>query len=140
MPNNNNLRPRLLPGLVLSLILACIFLLSTGAFCYANTERVFGSFNTLARKTAHVSEYALLFIVMRWVASAVVRKRGTLLASLVVFLLCALYAASDEWHQSFVPGRTASTFDVLLDSCGAALGWVVWSLYQRLGSKRFPPS
>jgi VanZ family protein len=31
------------------------------------------------------------------------------------------YAASDEWHQSFVPGRTATAEDVAIDGIGVAL-------------------
>lgn len=37
------------------------------------------------------------------------------------WLLAFLYAVSDEFHQSFVPGRYASWVDVLIDSAGAAI-------------------
>lgn len=40
--------------------------------------------------------------------------------ALLSLLFCSLYGVSDEWHQSFVPGRTASTLDWLADSLGAA--------------------
>ena len=40
---------------------------------------------------------------------------------LVSFLFCSLYGVSDEWHQSFVPGRESSAADWLADSFGAAL-------------------
>ncbi len=40
----------------------------------------------------------------------------------LVLALVALYAASDEIHQAFVPSREASAGDVLLDTTGAALG------------------
>jgi VanZ family protein len=45
-----------------------------------------------------------------------------------VLLVVALYAASDEWHQSFVPNREASVVDVLIDTVGggAALS-LVWA-------------
>jgi VanZ family protein len=47
----------------------------------------------------------------------------------LVLALVALYAASDEFHQSFVPSREASVRDVLLDSLGGALGLVgVWAV------------
>ena len=36
-----------------------------------------------------------------------------------------LYAVLDEWHQTFVPGRTGSLRDVIIDTCGAALGAAV---------------
>ena len=46
---------------------------------------------------------------------------------LAVFI-SVLYAASDELHQSFVPGRTASTGDVLVDALGVGLAWLGWCL------------
>jgi VanZ family protein len=45
-----------------------------------------------------------------------VRPRAT--AAILVFVL--LYAASDEWHQSFVPERDASVYDVITDVVGAS--------------------
>jgi VanZ family protein len=41
--------------------------------------------------------------------------------------LCLLYGLSDEWHQSFVPGRDASWADVLADLAGAGAGVWLWS-------------
>jgi len=46
-----------------------------------------------------------------------------------------MYAVSDDFHQSFVPSRTASAWDVLVDACGAATGLaLIWSL--RRAAKR----
>jgi VanZ family protein len=75
------------------------------------------------RKTAHFVEYSILGLLL-WrlihfdPACAGCRSREFWTALLVA----ALYAASDEFHQSFVPGREASVRDVLLDSCGAGFG------------------
>jgi VanZ family protein len=44
------------------------------------------------------------------------RRRAAL-----AFALAVLYGLSDEWHQSFVPGRDASPFDVGVDAIGAAI-------------------
>jgi len=42
-----------------------------------------------------------------------------------VLVIALLYALSDEWHQSFVPGRSPSLADVGFDMAGAALAlWV----------------
>ena len=53
----------------------------------------------------------------------------------LVLALVALYAASDEIHQAFVPSRDASVRDVLLDTTGGALGllclWAVGCLRKR---------
>jgi len=50
---------------------------------------------------------------------------------LVAIVIGALYAASDEWHQAYVPGRTADISDWMTDLAGALLGALavaVWHL------------
>jgi VanZ family protein len=67
------------------------------------------------RKTAHFTEYEVLAALLVWAISARSR-RGWLTA----WGLATLYAASDEFHQWFVPNRGPSIWDVALDSTGAA--------------------
>ncbi len=105
------------------------------------------------RKAAHVTEYAILAVLAFtafWQIRAVRRARtragaaagadkgagetahrAILFTALAAFAFSALYAASDEFHQLFVPGRAGLLSDVAIDSCGAALGsalaaLVVW--------------
>ncbi len=67
------------------------------------------------RKLAHVSEYAVLAVLLyRAFVHTTLKGRRALSAGLVL-LLCAAYAATDEFHQSFVPSRTASLRDVMID-------------------------
>src|SRR5262252_5636927 len=77
----------------------------------------------VTRKCAHVSEYAVLGLLL-WRALRSVPSLGT--KTLMVFgaalLGCALFAASDEFHQTFVKSRTPSVRDVFLDVGGALLG------------------
>ena len=47
--------------------------------------------------------------------------------SVVLILLGALYGLTDEWHQSFVPGREVSALDWLADLCGVTLGYLAAS-------------
>jgi VanZ family protein len=54
--------------------------------------------------------------------------------AMVAVVLCTVYGVSDEFHQSFVPGRHATAWDVLKDAVGALLG--VW-LYRRVVIPRF---
>lgn len=49
----------------------------------------------------------------------------------VAFVLTALYALSDEFHQAFVPGRHPDAVDLLCDACGAVLGLWAWAWWQR---------
>jgi VanZ family protein len=78
-----------------------------------------------ARKCAHLSEYAVLALLI-WRA---LRKPPEPNASSwrwpdagMALSLAALYAASDEIHQTFVPSRQGSVWDVLVDTAGAAFG------------------
>ena len=50
---------------------------------------------------------------------------------------CALFAASDEFHQIFVKSRTPSVRDVLLDIAGAILGLLVGASFARRAPKKF---
>jgi len=89
------------------------------------------------RKAAHVSEYAVLAVLLyRGFVHTVFRSRRALSAGLVL-LSCAAYAASDEFHQSFVPSRTASLRDVMIDLCGATLAIL---LYWSVETRRVIPS
>ena len=63
------------------------------------------------------------------------RARGAKGAGLVL-LLCLAYGVLDEWHQSFVPGRTPDALDVRNDMIGAALAVGLTELVRRLRGKR----
>lgn len=64
-----------------------------------------------------------LFAGLGWVTLR--STRGSLaLRFSVVFVACMAYALSDEWHQSFVPGRQFSLGDIVLDAIGVVLGLV----------------
>ncbi len=87
----------------------------------------------LFRKTAHLTEYALLALLL-WRAIRQPQKtdHGTRPwrwdetggALTIVFA----YAASDEFHQIFVPSRTPMITDVLIDTTGGAIGLLLlWS-------------
>jgi VanZ family protein len=83
------------------------------------------------RKWAHVTEYAILAMLL-WRAlegpDAGGRSWPWRAAARITFL-AMLYAASDEFHQLFVPTRQASVVDVLIDTTGAVLGLLfVWSI------------
>jgi VanZ family protein len=80
-----------------------------------------GGWDLLLRKLAHTAEYALLGLLLA-------RAAGS---GGVAFALGVLYAASDELHQSFVPGRAGSPLDVLIDAVGVALGVLAWRIAQR---------
>src|SRR5712671_3442618 len=84
----------------------------------------------VARKCAHVTEYAVLALLLwRALRNVQVLRTKTLMVFGAVLLGCALFAASDEFHQSFVKTRTPSVRDVLLDVAGALLGLLIVSSF-----------
>ncbi len=91
----------------------------------------------LADWITHGSAYlALSLLVARALSGgfrAPLGRRGALLA----FALSALYGVTDEWHQSFVPGREATLDDVAKDAAGAALGALLASAVTRRNDERW---
>ena len=75
-----------------------------------------------ADKIAHFIAYGVLAAAIAlWPSRGAWRARPFRTA-ILVFALAALYGATDEFHQSFVPGRDMSAYDLLADAIGAALG------------------
>jgi VanZ family protein len=74
-----------------------------------------GTWDLVLRKIAHAAEFALLGALL---ARALRNDRA--------FLAGVAYAASDELHQHFVPGRVGSPLDVAIDGVGVALGVLAW--------------
>ena len=75
-----------------------------------------GTWDTILRKGAHVTEYAVL-------GALLYRALGREPLALAVGIA---YAATDEVHQYFVRGRHASPVDVAIDAVGVALGMLIW--------------
>jgi len=98
----------------------------------------------LIRKTAHLTEYSILAVLLCRAVEQSRRNFGHWKSVLVALGVATLYAASDEFHQSFVSSRTASVRDVMIDSCGAMIGlfifWVIHSAASALrGGTLRPP-
>jgi len=92
----------------------------------------FGLLHFLIRKSAHFTEYAILsalwFRALRVRLSSPWRIQWALLGVVISVTVAVL----DEWHQSFVPSRTSSADDVLLDFCGALFAQlVIWYALRR---------
>ena len=71
-----------------------------------------GGWDLVLRKLAHAAEFAILGILLL----------RALERPVAAFLLGTAYAASDELHQAFVPGRLGSPLDVVIDAIGVAVG------------------
>ncbi len=106
--------------LLVILWMVVIFLFSHQPYSGAVTETYFGNFNVLVRKMAHLIEYALLYFFCQraFLLSGGYFRRYSICWA---FGLSFIYALTDEWHQSFVPGRSATVQDVLVDGLGMLL-------------------
>src|SRR5690242_5480451 len=115
---------RWLPTIVWLIIL---FVFSTSVFSAANTSTIIvpvlhwllpgasepsiAMLHDLIRKLAHFTNYGILFWIL---------IRGPMAGRpYTALILCVCYAFFDEGHQVFVAGRTASLYDVAIDSSGA---------------------
>lgn len=84
--------------------------------------------HAIIRKTAHFTEYFIFSILLMRALRG--RESGWKLRwAIWAVVLAAGYASLDEFHQSFVPSRTASPWDALLDTAGASVAQVVLWLW-----------
>jgi VanZ family protein len=94
-----------------------------------------GTIHMWLRKTGHMLGYGLLGLVFFRAAFLTWRERWTSYAKAWVncaaFALCGVFAvaAADETHQLFIPGRTGTKVDVLIDMAGAAILQLIVGAY-----------
>jgi VanZ family protein len=132
---------------------ACFVLFASSAsFSASNTSRIIrplllwlfpdiseGSLNYvhfLVRKAAHFSEYASLALLA---ARAFRTSRQETLGRLwwlAAFALVACVALVDEYHQSFLPSRTGTIYDSLLDMTGGATALACAALWLARGRRK----
>lgn len=133
----------------LLLWMAFIWFFSTAGFSSINTSRFLGpllhwffpniseaqlaTLHLLIRKAAHLTEYAILAFLARraFVTSskAFIKRHWFGLGLLIV----ACYALLDEFHQSYVPSRTASIYDSAIDVIGGLTVLLIFKFYERRG-------
>jgi len=113
---------------------------NTGSMLYMLLTRLFGQINFYAflifhhylRKTGHVIGYGMLSLLLLrgWRATLDQNNRQLGRTTLLSWLGTVFVAAMDEWHQSYIPSRTGTWKDVVLDSTAglifllAAYGWL----------------
>lgn len=83
-------------------------------------DEAFSLLDFVFKKTAHVTEYAILFFLVQRALPNSVNKLN------FAFLICLAYAFSDEIHQLFTPGRGGSLRDVLVfDTLGITISYLI---------------
>jgi VanZ family protein len=87
------------------------------------------------RKSGHFVGYGtlgLLWLRAWWRTLAALRALAFWRCALLALAGTALVASCDEWHQTFLPNRTGSPWDVLLDCCGATAMMLLTYAYVRV--------
>src|SRR5262249_33660578 len=139
--------------------LGIIAIESTNAFSAENTGRVlypllhflfalepkhFEAWHFVLRKSGHVIGYGLLSILLfrSWRATVQVRgnPRWAFVCSVDAILMTMLVASLDEWHQSFLPSRTGTVRDVVLDSAAALLAQLLVFAWIRIQGTKLSES
>lgn len=134
-----------------------LFLSHSQNLSQAEIDRICTTYSNFVRKCAHFTEYAALgFLCLLFLDSLSAlsfsidenkpsvlfgrsRTSGAARCS-VSILLCAVYAATDEIHQYFVPERACRAYDVMIDTLGSAVGvliaFVILNIIQKSTSHR----
>jgi VanZ family protein len=112
--------------------------LSTDQFSSLNTAQIFGlllswlfpdmpteeiePLHGTIRKLAHWGEYFILSVLFLWALQNEPGRKWKLRWAVLTLIFVFLYAIGDEFHQSFVPSRTASFDDVMINALGGVCG------------------
>ena len=91
--------------------------------------------NTIFRKVCHGVCYMALSIL---VFNLLIRilKTKILIYNIISFIICVIYAGTDEYHQTFISGRTGQISDVLIDTIGILIGLLLISFIYKNYKKR----
>jgi VanZ family protein len=96
------------------------------------TPQTFATVHFLIRKLAHCTEYAIFGLLLYHSFEPRHPERWDTRGALGALLVAGLFSLADEYHQSFVPGRTASLADCGIDTAGALSGMVLLYAGRRL--------
>jgi VanZ family protein len=106
-----------------------------GVLFFASSRSDTGPIGRIPDWVTHGLVYLVLGVLLLRALSGGVGVPSSAPTALLAVLLATLYGVSDEWHQSFVPGRDSSAGDVAKDAVGASLG--VWLLHRRNARRPF---
>lgn len=87
-------------------------------------------------KIGHFALYGLLSLTVLFVPSRDLRQKRPKEVAAAAVLLCLLFGISDEFHQSFIPGRYASLTDIAADVSGSVAVCLLWLGHRMIRRKR----
>lgn len=89
-------------------------------------ENTINTIRYLVRKVAHISEYFILCLLVSLLLKCYSIPINKML--ILTFIICYVYACSDEIHQLFISERSGSFIDTLVDSIGILLWLIILKL------------
>lgn len=95
--------------------------------------------NAPMRKVIHATVYFVLAFFIMILMNIIFDHKKYFWSVLIALILCIIFAGTDEYHQTFVAGRTGQLLDVIIDTAGGVVGILFYSTYQivyRLGYKK----
>ena len=114
------------------LIVKIAELVLPGNLTSSDQHMLIAQFSFILRKTAHFSVYLVLgILVLNFLKEF--RLKHILVIALII---CCFYSISDEYHQTFVPGRSGEVRDVCIDTAGAFTGISIGELVLYVLSER----
>ena len=96
-------------------------------------EKVIDELNYPLRKVAHASEY-FIFTILILIALKNSGVKGTR-KFIIALTICFIYACTDEYHQTFVEGRTGQFTDSLIDTAGGFVSCLIYYLINKVLNK-----
>ncbi|MCR4651581.1 MAG: VanZ family protein [Lachnospiraceae bacterium] len=118
---------------VSTLIVRVINVLRGRVYSPYQLENMVTLIHPYVRKLAHVTEFFLLAVSVA-LPMYVMKIRG-FFHTFLSFFICVMVAVLDEYHQTFVYGRSGSPRDVLIDSIGILIGVIVTRILGFVGRK-----
>lgn len=88
-----------------------------------NRESMIEAVQFPIRKAAHMTEYAIfsIFVMIALIVDGINGVRIPVISAVIAIA----FAATDEFHQTFVPGRYGCVLDVLIDAAGSIIGLII---------------
>lgn len=99
----------------------------SGEISAAEKAALYTKVDGIVRTAAHFCEYTVLGMLLTAVLRAFGIKNG-----FIPWFVGAAYALTDEWHQTYSPGRTSDPMDVLIDAAGVLCGVLIYHIIRRL--------
>ncbi len=105
----------------------------------AKLEKASNLLNTPLRKVMHASVYFVLAFMVIFVVNYLFHNKRMLISAIITLVFIIAAAGFDEYHQTFVDGRTGAVKDVIIDTAGGVAGIIFYGTYYyvyRRGYKR----